>query len=100
MQEGEIHRRELVHDRPEVRVGREEGLQLGDLFVADVPGVGRAPQGDGQLPTRMLRPPRGAGTPGPPTLALPLVEGAAHQVREGVQPGQEGVALLRQPAAL
>ena len=87
MQEGEIHRRELIDDGPELLVGREEGLQFGDLLVADVPGVGRAPQGDGQLPARMLRPPRGAGATGPPTFALPLVEGAAHQVREGVQPG-------------
>ena len=42
MQEGEIHRREVVHDGPEVRVGREEGLQLGDFLVADVPGVDAA----------------------------------------------------------
>ena len=100
MQEGEIHRGELVHDRPEFRVGREECPQLGDLLVADVPGVGRAPQGDGQLPARVLRPPRGAGTTGPSALALPLIEGAAHQVRKGVQPDQEGVALLLQTSAL
>ena len=100
MQEGEIHRREVVHDRPECLVGREELLQLGDLLVADVPGVRRARQGDGQLPARMLRPTRGAGTTGPPALALPLIEGAAHQVREGVQPSQEAPPLAFKATAL
>ena len=57
MQEGEVHRREVVHDRPEFLVGREEFLERRDLLAADVPGVGRAPQGDGQLPARVLRPP-------------------------------------------
>ena len=86
----------VVDDGPELLVGREERLHLGHLLQADVPGAGRAPEGDRQLPGRVLRAPLRAGTAGPPAFAAPLVDGAPHQVRQGVQPGQEGVALLFQ----